>query len=369
MFSKLTYQYKKLVNLLLFLYNLDMDIFILVLVVVSLWGGVFAGRYYHSDNVHPNSSPLSIKGIFAVLIFLSHSKDYINVNSSNFSKIFVFQNSFLGQLIVPIFFFYSGFGIMESFKKKPNYFQTFPKKRFLKTLLNFDIAICLFLIMNLILDRSYSIKDILFSFVGWSSIGNSNWFIFAILIGYISIYISHLISKKPVLITLFTTIILCGYCITLTIIQKGSWWTDTILTLPFGMIFSIYHDKIKSFVTKNNINYITTLVISAVMFIFLYLFSSIFNPFTITYNFVSIMFCFVIVLVTYKFRFKNKVLSFLGKHSFDIYILQRIPMIFLSKTIITNSIVCFITISFTLTIVISLGYNFLCCKLNKLLKI
>ena len=345
-----------------------MDIFILVLVVVSLWGGVFAGRYYHSDNMHPNSSPLAIKGIFAVLIFLSHAKSYINVNSVSYSKIFLFQNSFLGQLIVPIFFFYSGFGIMESFKKKPNYFQTFPKKRFLKTLLNFDIAICLFLIMNLILDRSYSIKDILFSFVGWSSIGNSNWFIFAILIGYISIYISHLISKKPVLITLFTTIILCGYCIALTIIQKGNWWTDTILTLPFGMFFSIYHNKIKSFITKNNINYILTLIISCVSFIFLYLLKTLFNPFTITFNFVSILFCFIITLITYKFRFKNKILSFLGKHSFDIYILQRIPMIFLSKTALTGSAICFVLISFALTIIISLGYNFLCQKINKLLK-
>lgn len=318
--------------------------------------------------MNPYGSALSIKGIFAVLIFLSHSQQYINVHSSSFNEIFLFQNSFLGQLIVPIFFFYSGFGIMESFKKKPNYFKTFPYKRIFKTLLNFDIAICLFLVMDLILNRSYSTKEILLSFIGWTSVGNSNWFIFAILIGYIVIYLSQLISKNPKLITIFSTLALIVYCLIITKLQKGSWWCDTILALPFGMFFSIYHDKIKSLVTKNNLIYFSTLVLSGCFFLVFYVLVSVFNIFTLTYNIVSIFFCLTIVLVTYKFKFKNKVLSFLGKHSFDIYILQRIPMIFLSKTFLVNYNICYIVSSFALTIVISIGYSTLCKIINKKLK-
>jgi len=345
-----------------------MDIFILVLIVISLWGMSFTGKYFHADNMNPNSSPLSLKGIFAVLIFLSHSQQYINIHSSNFSKVFIIQNSLLGQLVVTLFFFYSGFGIMESFKNKPNYFKTFPKKRFLKTLLNFDLAICLFLIMNLILNRHYATKEILLSFIGWTTVGNSNWFMFVILFSYIVIYLSQLISKKPICITLYTTIMLLIYCFTFPINKMGTRWTNTILTLPFGMLFSVYHEKIKSFITKNNTNYLISLFISCMLFILFYLLTSVFNKYTITYNIVSILFCFIIVIITYKIRLKNRVLSFLGKHSFDIYILQRIPMIFLSKTVLVDSIVCFIVVSFILTILISLGYNLICRKINKFLK-
>ncbi len=345
-----------------------MDIFIIVLTAVILWGIKFSGKYFYGDNLKPSDSPLSMRGIFAVLIFLSHSQQYIDIHSSSFNKIFIFQNSFLGQLIVPIFFFYSGFGIMESFKNKPNYFKNYPYKRILKTLLNFDIAICLFLIMNLLLNRSYSTKDILLSFIGWTSIGNSNWFVFAILIGYISIYLSWLLSKNPKLITLFTTLFLMLYCVSITTLQKGSWWTDTILSLPFGMLFSLYHENIKSFATKNNINYCLTLTFSITLFIILHILVRLCNPFTLTHNIVSIVFCFIITLITYKFKFKNKILSFLGKYSFDIYILQRIPMIILSKTSLQNYTVCFIVVSFALTILISLAYNKLCKVINKKLK-
>lgn len=346
-----------------------MDIFILVLIVITLWGIKSSGKYFYDDNMRPGGSALSLRGIFAILIFLSHSKQYINIHNSLFNSLFIFQNLFLGQLIVSIFFFYSGFGIMESIKNKPNYLGSFPKKRILKTLLNFDVAICFYLITNLILQRDYSIKDILLSFIGWKDIGNSNWFIFAILIAYLFIYLSSLISKNKNLITLFTSILLFGYCIIISKVQRGNLWCDTILTLPFGMFFSLYYDNIKSFVTKNNTFYLSTIVLSVCLFIVFYLLVKVFNPLTLTHNIVSIIFCFILVLFTYKFQIKNKVLSFLGKHSFNIYIMQRIPMIFLANTFLQSYNVCFVITSFILTIVISLGYNKLCKLINKKLKI
>lgn len=62
---------------------------------------------------------------------------------------------------------------------------------------------------------------------------------------------------------------------------------------------------------------------------------------SIFYNLVSAAFCLLFATLTFKFDFKQPVFSFLGKHIFSIYILQRIPMILFSK-FINNSFLLFI---------------------------
>lgn len=349
-----------------------MDIFIVLLFFIVIYKIDFSGKYFYADNLNNNKigggTTTSFRGIFAVLIFLSHSKQYINIDG-RFNSIFVLQNTLLGQLIVVIFFFYSGFGIMESYKKKQNYFATFPKRRVLKTLINFDIAILLYMILNLCFGRHYSIYDNLLSFIGWTSIGNSNWFIFAILICYISTYISWLAFKNKKLLTLSTTVLLFIYILVLSVLNKGTYWFDTILTFPFGMLFSIYFDKLKNIFTKNNFNYIVSLIVSILMFCILFLLRKYLNYLCLISNLIGILFCLILTLISYKIRLKNPILTFLGNHSFDIYILQRIPMIALSYTPLQTARLTFITVSFILTIVLCLAYNKICSIITKRLKI
>ena len=63
----------------------------------------------------------NIKGIFILLVFISHSLQYIDkagyVNDNILDVIFTKCSSVMGQLIVVMFLFYSGFGIMESVKR------------------------------------------------------------------------------------------------------------------------------------------------------------------------------------------------------------------------------------------------------------
>ena len=61
----------------------------------------------------------SIKGIFAIIILFSHIRGYITLSPNNiFDTSFNTIISYIGQLMVAIFLFYSGYGIMESIKKK-----------------------------------------------------------------------------------------------------------------------------------------------------------------------------------------------------------------------------------------------------------
>lgn len=60
------------------------------------------------------------------------------------------------------------------------YVRQFPVKRLFKTWLNFAIAIVLFLIVDICLGIRYDALTIIGSFIGLTSVGNSNWYVFAI---------------------------------------------------------------------------------------------------------------------------------------------------------------------------------------------
>ena len=92
---------------------------------------------------------------------------------------------------IAMFLFYSGYGVMESIKKKGNhYIDAIPRTRVLATLINFDIAVALFAFISLISSQDYTFSHYLLSFIGWKSVGNSNWYIFVIILCYLIVFIS-----------------------------------------------------------------------------------------------------------------------------------------------------------------------------------
>ena len=127
----------------------------------------------------------TIKGIFVITIFFSHFCSYV-VFDKWFDIPLRDYCRWFGQLMVAPFLFYSGYGIFESVKLKGlDYVRFFPKKRILKTLLHFDLAVVLFLVLDVYIQKKVSVSNFMFALIGWESIGNSNWFVFAILCLYI----------------------------------------------------------------------------------------------------------------------------------------------------------------------------------------
>lgn len=190
------------------------------------------------------SQTQAIKGIFVVTIFFSHFCSYVHLEAW-YDKPLQSYCIFLGQLMVAPFLLYSGYGIFESVKKKENaYIKDFPKKRILKTLIHFDFAVILFFILDLIIERPVSISDFLLSLTAWESIGNSNWFIFAILCAYTFAFAGLIIFKGNLRKTLFVIIAMSIVYMVVVSRFKDNYWIDTILAFPIGCSLSLYKDKI-----------------------------------------------------------------------------------------------------------------------------
>ena len=279
------------------------------------------GQYF-DDNMSISQTS-AINGFFVAIIFFQHFQTYISHNV--YDKTYLSLPIVTTQLIVVSFLFFSGYGLMESKKKKGySYIKKLPTQRFLKVYFEFAIAICLFLLTNWILGTTFSAKRILLSFVGWDTVGNSNWYMFATFWFYIIMYISFIFCKKlpDIVPVIITTILSIGYIVTLSFFRMGYWYS-TFICLPIGMIFSLYKDYIFAFLKMRKLHYYLSLSLCVAAFVLLYIFA-LNNPHL--HNLMSIFFAFIIVLVTMKFSIQNKYLLWLGKNTFWVYILQRIPM-------------------------------------------
>ena len=318
----------------------------------------FVRRGLNEEYISKENSK-KINGIFVMLVFFSHISQQMNLNSGWIDNYFLIIISYIGQLMVTTFIFYSGYGIYESIKKKKsNYIDSMPQKRILSTLIKFDIAVIIYAILGYIIGSEYSIKTILLSLTGWTSVGNSNWYIFSIIFMYIITYLSFKIFRKDNESALVLNTILVILFMYIMSNLKESWWYNTLLCYPFGMWYSQYKEKIEKFLDNSIKYYIILFLITALLVI-----SFIIKKITIIYitGFV-LSFISLIVLFSMKFKFGNntRIFDFLGNNVFYIYIYQRIPMILLKNiSCIHNNKYFYFILSLIITIIITVIANYI----------
>lgn len=303
---------------------------LLVLVLICTLGVQIKKNGIHNDYMS-RTQTIAIRGIFACIIFASHLRGYITLSNVG-DQIYDYILSLIGQCMVSVFFFYSGYGIMSGYKNKEKYEQSFLQKRLFFTWFHFAVAVVLYDVMNLFLNIRYPLQIQVLSFTGWETIGNSNWFMFDTFLLYIIVWISFkllsFISKnaeeKQKYFSMIVAI-LTGIMIVILHLVKESWWYDTLLCFPFGILYSRYQEKIDKSL-KNCKKYLIIGVFSVFLFVAFYRMGNF-----LSYNVCACFFVFVITWFSMKVKVENKILNWLGKNSFYIYIYMRIPMIMLSQ--------------------------------------
>ena len=334
-----------------------MIIIFLIFICLFLFGIKYIKNGFNDKYIDRNTTTI-INGLFVIMVFFSHFKTYL-FYIDIYDKIVIKILALFGQMMVSTFLFYSGFGIFESIKNKHDYMKCFFKKRFLPTYINFFIAVCLFFVLNIFMKIKYDYRTIILSFFGYESIGNSNWYMLVIFLLYIFTMLSFNFFKfdnkllNIHLITFFTLI----YIVIFNII-KDSYYVDTVLCYSAGMYYSFFRKKID---VKVQNNYLLSFLFFNLLFFVLYLLQYFTNHNVLIYNFCSIVFVIIIVLISMKFRFNNRFYLFIGGHTFWIYILQRLPMIMFQNIIGDNYI--YFLVCFVITILLSIILNKITNKL------
>lgn len=355
-----------------------MAIFYFFIFCMMLYGIKFKrGSFFQDYMGKPQCN--AIKGIFILVVFMRHVVPYVMSAGygmpSLLDKVYILCNKQIGQLLVVMFLFYSGYGVMESIKQRgEGYIKSIPKRRFLTTFVNFDIAVSLFLLLDFALDIDVTTEQYFLSRIGWDSVGNSNWYIFIILISYLLTYFSFKLSLKwnktlfkpeysdrlgGALLLVVLSLIAVGI---LYVVKKPHWY-NTLLAYPFGFFFSIYKDKFDKIVQERYcIVVIILIVLFSIMHYMDYIFPSSTFVYAYSYNIESIFFALLIVMLTMKVRIGNTTLYWLGANLFPLYIYQRIPMIMIreiqGEAWLSSYPYLFVIITLVGAIVITLFYKY-----------
>lgn len=265
-----------------------------------------------------------VKGFFILMVFNSHICDYWSCLNP--------VGKYLGQMIVVPFLFYSGYGVMEAIKQKGvDYVKGMPRHRILSTLLNFDVAVCVFAAVSFLLSRELTLKSLILSLITWESIGNSNWYIGVILIWYgVTWLVFRFLPRRehsPRCGWQLGVILVTGVILTVWLkSNRPACWYNTFLCYYFGVAYSVWQDKIKILWLRwwglvMVFGVIGYLAATALM-------GNCHGLFTLVRPF---FFMIILLGLTWRITFTSPILKWCGEHLFPIYIYQRIPMILIAS--------------------------------------
>lgn len=335
---------------------------LVLLFVLCVYRIEFQFRGFNGDYLSRSRTD-SIKGIFILLIVLTHSLQYVLASGYAFDGVgdrvyFNFLRA-VNQLVVVMFLFYSGYGVGESFKRKgDNYVKSMPRHRVLGTLLNFDVAVVVFIFACFALSSPVTLKQCLLSFVAWDSVGNSEWYIFVILLCYVLTYFTLSFVHRTAGVQVGVMIVLCVAAVCALSYFKESWWHNTLLSYPAGFAFSAYKDKIESCLKKY---YWPLLSLLCLAFAALYYCIFVYDKMGLVFNCLSIVFAFLVLMITLKCSVGNPILEWFGKNLFPVYIYMRLPMMVIEHKypeLIAVQPAVFIMISLVVTVLIASFYKF-----------
>ena len=328
-----------------------MILFLLLIICII---GIYNIKFGYDANYISHNRTISVNGLFILIVFLSHARSYISIEG-NAGQIYNLFFTLIGQMMVVPFLFYSGYGLMTQFLKyRKKYALNFVENRVIKIWMHFILAVSLYIILNIILNNSFTVKEIFYAFIGWESLGNSNWYIFDIIVLYLLFYVAMIFGilnkTNNIKSTVITIWVLTACFWVFLFFTKERFWYDTLFAFPCGVTFAFFKDHINKrlIIFKN---WIICIVLTFVGFVLLY---SIRNAVCISIS--SVLFALILVLITMRIKFDNAALRFFGTYLFEIYVLQRIPMIVISEKYVLDP-VKFNIISFIITILLAIFFK------------
>lgn len=305
-----------------------MNLFLLLIAILVLWGARIHWRGDNFDGYLDHDHTTRINGVFILIVFYAHIRSYMPYNPT-WDGVMYHTATGLGQLMVAMFLFYSGFGVAYSLAQKPGYVHTMPLKRVGVTWVNFAIAQVLFIVMNLALARPFTPSQTAWAFLGWKSIGSSSWYIFAILVLYALTWLAFVIlGSRPWLAFFLNCVFVGGFTVFMWYFKGSAVYTyNTLWCYLLGMCYCLARERFER-VYRNAAGYVVALLVTAALFVLAARFD--YLSFLV-FELEAMLFCLLIVQITLYVHLNNPVLHWFGKHLFWVYVLQRLPMLALRE--------------------------------------
>lgn len=326
-----------------------MDIFVLFLISLIVYLLPVTDDYLGVQSTN------GLKGFLALGIVFHHLSEWITTGTefSNFS--------YMGTYIVSVFFFLSGYGLYVQNERKENYLDNFLVKRLSRILIPFIFISSIYLIYRSINGQALTTSFFMNLFKKGSTITYNGWFVDIIILMYVFFYISFKIFSNRTVAILVNTLLIGGYIILAIKLGYGFWWYNSSLPFVLGLLWA----KNKKYIDEilNKYYFIILMCITGLLFIshqYSFVLKKLHLVDSYSYGFAAnldnIIFTLFSILILRKIDFSNKYLLFLGKISFELYMIHGLVMSVFGKYFVTSRLNDVIFTILVLIVSISLAW-------------
>jgi peptidoglycan/LPS O-acetylase OafA/YrhL len=278
-----------------------------------------------------------LRGICATIVILDHIS--LRVNNDKILKIF----SASGYLAVAFFFFISGYGIMIQFIKKGNkYLNGFLYSRIISVICPYYICLMIYIVVKGYLGL-ISLTQVFQSFLLWNSLVSFAWYVIVITIFYVMFwftckFLSNNYSRVVIYITIETII----YIIICLIFSVNETFYKSAAAFPLGIIIAVFNHKSQVNTLKfHTLSCLISGSLTSISFGVRYILdkyiekSVVIDIFRIgLYQISVVSFCLFIFFFSQRIQFRNSIIKFLGKISYELYLVHGIFLIIFSSKLI-----------------------------------
>ena len=336
-----------------------MDIFVLLLIAVLVYL-----LPENSDYIGVKSTS-GLKGFLAIGIVFHHLSQWVTTGEefSNFG--------YMGTYIVSVFFFLSGYGLYVQNERKENYLNNFLGKRLSRILIPFMVISSIYLIYRNLNGQELTISFFVNLFKKGSTVIYNGWFVNIIILMYVFFYISFKMFSNRTISILINTILIVVYIILAIRLEYGFWWYNSSLPFVLGLLWAKNKEYIDG--VLRNYYFVILVLITGLLFLshqYDVVYKKLHLVDTYSYAFLAnidnVIFTIFFILITNKIDFANKYLLFLGKISFELYMIHGLVMSIFGKYFVTSRLNDVIFTILVLIVSISLAWliNVIIKKIN-----
>lgn len=258
-------------------------------------------------------SALPLRGIMAIAIVLHHMSE-----KTTGGVLFPFMQH-MGYLIVAVFFFLSGYGLMISYLSKGSiYLKSFWKKRIL-------YLFCIFALVSAV----YSIYYLLIGkFKPSLMIAANSWYIIIQILLYIIFWFSFsAFGRKAGIVSVFVFQTILMFVLIWT--GKAGIWYISNYGFTAGIIWAEKKETMDALLNKH---YWICVVVSVAIFALFSALPLFIGGYDICRIISSVAFCLIVVLILYRIKIVGKLWSWLGGISLEIYLLHGLVITLLKNS-------------------------------------
>lgn len=252
----------------------------------------------------------ALRGLAALEIMMGH----IGLETNSIA---LYPNRKAGILFVGIFFVLSGYGLVYSFTEKKNYLKGFLVSKLIKILIPAYMIYVLFIILDSVLNKTQILRAI----NPLEFVKGTNWYVWEILFFYLVFYCSYRLldgRKADTVVGGISVglILLCYF------LQVNNPWYGSTLCFWAGIMYYRKEEKIKRIFDSRPYLYLVGAVVLMLSILIFFVDQKGFIGLVCARNLAAIVFSILVLLLLYKYQIGNVVTNWLGKISYEIFLIH-----------------------------------------------